>query len=110
MVRMYKHSVRCAVLIVLLFAYNSLPCKAFSVLTHEAIVDANWDKVILPLLKQKYPGASPDALKEAHAYVNTWTWKQDASETAIIKPLICWHPFAATIYWQSTYLNNTSYT
>ena len=66
---MYKHSVRCAVLIVLLFAYNSLPCKAFSVLTHEAIVDANWDKVILPLLKQKYPRASPDALKEAHAYV-----------------------------------------
>jgi hypothetical protein len=65
----YNYSVRRVVFVVLLLAYNSLPCKAFSVLTHEALVDANWDKVLLPLLKQKYPGASPEALKEAHAYV-----------------------------------------
>ena len=65
----HKYSIRHVVLVVLLFAYNSLPCKAFSVLTHEAIVDANWDKVLLPLLKEKYPAASAEALKEAHAYV-----------------------------------------
>jgi hypothetical protein len=38
------------------------------VLTHEAIVDANWESVLVPLLKRKYPGASAEALKEAHAY------------------------------------------
>jgi len=38
-------------------------------LTHEMIVDATWDKGILPLLKQKYPNATDSELKEARAYV-----------------------------------------
>jgi hypothetical protein len=42
--------------------------NAYSVLTHEALIDANWDRVLLPLLKQKFPRANADALKEAHAY------------------------------------------
>jgi nucleoside diphosphate kinase len=42
--------------------------QALGVLTHEAIVDAAWDKTILPLLKQRYPGASAENIKEAHAY------------------------------------------
>ena len=54
--------------IILLFVYAVQPCKAYSVLTHEAIIDANWDKILLPLLKEKFPGSSPEALKEAHAY------------------------------------------
>ncbi len=37
-------------------------------LTHEAIVDAAWDKSIVPLLKARYPGATEDDLKNAHAY------------------------------------------
>lgn len=41
---------------------------AYSVLTHEAIIDATWDKSIQPLLLEKYPGSTPDQLKEAHAY------------------------------------------
>jgi Zinc dependent phospholipase C len=69
MVRLYKHSLMRVLIVVFLFAYNTLPCNAFSVLTHEAIVDANWDQVLLPLLKQKYPRASAEELKEAHAYV-----------------------------------------
>jgi Zinc dependent phospholipase C len=38
------------------------------VLTHEAIIDAAWDKSILPLLKTRYPSATADELKNAHAY------------------------------------------
>jgi hypothetical protein len=41
---------------------------AYSVLTHEAIVDVEWDKTIKPLLLEKFPGTSADQLKEAHAY------------------------------------------
>ncbi|MBK5271697.1 MAG: zinc dependent phospholipase C family protein [Bacteroidia bacterium] len=41
---------------------------AYSVLTHEAIVDAAWDKTIQPLLQQKYPGLTEEQLKEAHSY------------------------------------------
>jgi hypothetical protein len=51
-----------------LFLYNFSICDAYSVLTHEAIIDANWEKVLLVLLKKKYPDSSPEALKQAHAY------------------------------------------
>jgi hypothetical protein len=42
---------------------------AYSVLTHEAIVDAMWNISVKPLLKQKFPNATEEQLKEAHAYV-----------------------------------------
>jgi len=41
---------------------------AYSVLTHEEIVDLLWTDEIRPLLLQRYPGLSEDQLKEAHAY------------------------------------------
>jgi hypothetical protein len=42
--------------------------KAYSVLTHEALIDASWKKHILPLLQSKYPAASAEDMKKAHAY------------------------------------------
>ncbi len=47
---------------------SPLSSFAYSVLTHEAIIDASWEKSIQPLLKQKYPGATEDQLKVAHSY------------------------------------------
>ncbi|HEY1400405.1 MAG TPA: zinc dependent phospholipase C family protein [Terriglobales bacterium] len=41
---------------------------AYSVLTHEEIVDLLWSDEIRPLLLQRYPGLSDDQIKEAHAY------------------------------------------
>jgi len=43
--------------------------QGFGILTHEAIIDASWKKSILPLLKQKFPDATEEQLKEAQAYV-----------------------------------------
>jgi hypothetical protein len=54
--------------VIVIIVFNSHPCKAYSVLTHEAIIDANWDHILLPLLKQKFPAASAEELKKAHAY------------------------------------------
>src|SRR6202012_5536451 len=42
--------------------------KAYSVLTHEALIDASWKNNITPLLRLKYPNATDDDLKKAHAY------------------------------------------
>ena len=42
--------------------------NAYSVLTHEAIIDSAWDSSIKPLLLERYPHATPDELHEAHAY------------------------------------------
>ncbi len=42
--------------------------SAYSVLTHEEIVDLVWTDEIRPLLLKRYPGLSEEQIKEAHAY------------------------------------------
>ena len=42
--------------------------QGYAVLAHEAIIDSAWDPAIKPLLLARFPGATPDQLKEAHAY------------------------------------------
>src|ERR1700722_8380423 len=44
------------------------PSFAYSVLTHEEIVDLLWLDQIRPLLLKRYPGMTDDQIKEAHAY------------------------------------------
>jgi hypothetical protein len=43
-------------------------CGAYSVLSHEALVDALWDTKLKPALLSTYPGATPEQLKKAHGY------------------------------------------
>jgi Zinc dependent phospholipase C len=42
--------------------------SAYSVLSHEAIIDAAWDANIRPLLLKRFPEATPDELRQAHGY------------------------------------------
>jgi hypothetical protein len=42
--------------------------QGYSVLTHEALIDSMWDKDIKPLLLKRFPSASADELREAHAH------------------------------------------
>jgi hypothetical protein len=61
------HTVRAAALLLVVF----LGCgsaSAYSVLTHEEIVDLLWRDEIQPLLLARYPGLSDDQIREAHAY------------------------------------------
>jgi len=60
-------SVRSAICILLLvFAVPRM--NAYSVLTHEEVVDMVWDSNIVPLLKARFPDATADDLRLAHAY------------------------------------------
>jgi len=43
-------------------------CSGYSVLTHEAIIDAAWKESIVPVLLKRFPDATPEELLEAHAY------------------------------------------
>ena len=43
-------------------------CAGYSVLTHEAIIDAAWNDGIEPLLLSRFPYATPEQLLNAHAY------------------------------------------
>jgi hypothetical protein len=54
--------------IVLVLLMGSAGSFAYSVLTHEEIVDLLWTSEISPLLLQRYPGLTADQIKEAHAY------------------------------------------
>jgi hypothetical protein len=42
--------------------------SGYSMLTHEQIIDLAWADQIQPLLKQRFPNATEEELKEAHAY------------------------------------------
>lgn len=44
------------------------PVGAYSVLTHQAIIDVVWLDSIKPVLSKRYPNATEDQLKRAHAY------------------------------------------
>jgi hypothetical protein len=50
---------------------------AYSVLTHEEVVDLVWKDNIRPLLVKRYPGASADDLKKAHAFAYGGSLVQD---------------------------------
>ncbi len=44
------------------------PSVAYSVLSHEAIIDALWDTGLRQALLQRFPTATPAQLKEAHSF------------------------------------------
>jgi len=60
---------RSAVTVVLFAALVApAPARAYSVLAHEANIDALWDAGIRPLLVRRFPRATAADLKEARAY------------------------------------------
>jgi hypothetical protein len=56
------------IIVISLLTLWSAPCQGYAVLAHEAIIDAAWTSAIRPLLLARFPGATPDDLKEARAY------------------------------------------
>ncbi len=57
--------------LILLFAailVSAPALHAYSVLTHEQIIDMAWDDQIRPLLLKRFPNLTDDDLRKAHAY------------------------------------------
>jgi hypothetical protein len=46
----------------------AVPVFAYSLLTHEQLIDLTWDDSIVPLLLSRYPNLTPAQLQEARAY------------------------------------------
>lgn len=53
------------------------PLPAYSVLTHEQVVDFLWHSDIVKLLRERYPDITPEQLREAHAYAYGGSLIQD---------------------------------
>ncbi len=62
------HLLSSRLMIVFLLILMSSNANAYSVLTHEEIVDLLWTDEIKPVLLARFPGLTDDQLKEAHAY------------------------------------------
>ena len=55
-------------LMLLLTALIGGRANAYTLLTHEELIDLNWQKSIVPLLLSRYPNLTPAQLEEARAY------------------------------------------
>ena len=60
-----------------LFMLSSSPSPAYSVLTHEQIVDFLWESDIKKVLKERFPGATLEDFRKAHAYAYGGSLIQD---------------------------------
>src|SRR5215208_6208021 len=57
-----------ALAVTVLLGANAPHVHAYSVLSHEANIDALWDSAIQPLLQRRFPRATRDDLLTARAY------------------------------------------
>jgi len=55
-------------LVLLLAALFGRHASAYTLLTHEELIDLNWQNSIVPLLLSRYPTLTPAQLEEARAY------------------------------------------
>ena len=62
--------------------------SAYSVLTHEAIIDSTWDSAIKPLLVKRFPTCTADELRTAHGYAYGGSIIQDLG----------YYPFGSAFY------------
>src|SRR5229473_7573062 len=63
--------------VLLAITLSAVPAGAYSVLTHEQIVDLAWQDQIQPMLLRRFPQATPDELRQAHAYAYGGSLIQD---------------------------------
>jgi hypothetical protein len=63
--------------VVLVPALTVQSCAAYSVLTHEEVIDLAWKDNLQPLLKKRFPAATDDDLKKAHAFAYGGSLVQD---------------------------------
>ena len=75
--RSWQAGMAIALALVLLATCPVQTCAAYSALTHEEVVDLEWKDNLLPLLKKRFPAATDDDLKKAHAFAYGGSLIQD---------------------------------
>jgi hypothetical protein len=59
---------RVVIFLITFFIFSAPRLYPYSVLTHESIIDSLWDESIVKLLRQRFPGATEEDLRKAHAF------------------------------------------
>ena len=73
----WRAAIRVGLAVVLVQSCTVQNCAAYSVLTHEEIIDLAWKDNLQPLLKKRFPAATDDDLKKAHAFAYGGSLVQD---------------------------------
>ena len=68
---------RNALIFCVLIAGVAVPGYPYSVLTHEQVIDLLWKDQLQPMLLKRFPQATPDDLKHAHAFAYGGSLIQD---------------------------------
>jgi len=66
-----------ALAVILLLLAAPASARAYSVLAHEAMIDAVWDAQLAPTIKRRFSAASDDAIRQARAYAYGGSLIQD---------------------------------
>jgi hypothetical protein len=64
------------------------PAQAYSVLSHQANIDSCWVPYIKPTLERRFPGATPEELRDAKAYAYGGSIMQDMG----------YYPFGSSLF------------
>jgi hypothetical protein len=78
----------CSAVLGLLVLLPAQTASAYSILTHEAIIDSTWDSAIKPLLLKRFPASTAEELTQAHAYAYGGSIIQDLG----------YYPFGSSFY------------
>ena len=70
-------AIRWAIAVSVWIAACSLPGHAYSVLTHEQIIDLAWEDQLQPMLLERFPNATADELRRAHGFAYGGSLVQD---------------------------------
>ena len=77
----------CRLLLIVGFLICTGHASAYSVLTHEELIDLAWNSSIRPFLLRKFPQATEAQMREAHAYAYGGSAIQDMGYYPFGKPL-----------------------
>ena len=72
-----RHYCRAAAVCLTMILASIPVCEAYSVLTHEEVVDLLWKDEIQPRLLKRFPGATAEDLKKAHSFAYGGSLVQD---------------------------------
>jgi hypothetical protein len=85
--RIFRSSRLSLATILLILLMVPQPTHAYSVLTHEQLIDLTWSDSIQPLLLRRYPNLTPAQLREARAYAYGGCVIQDLGYYPLSKPI-----------------------
>ena len=67
--KVISHHAKSLIVLVIVLSLTPAPSSAYSVMSHQAIIDAAWENDLKPALKQRFPNLTDDGLKAGQVVI-----------------------------------------